>query len=207
MKTIIEKSSALTIRLIFRGCLVAVLFLCNLTAPNAQNARQQRRMAKLEQQTKPAASSTPATDEQNSSDKEPAIKPVRPFVKQQPGMGKVQLPALDRALLRLDLNEGQKVKIRTVRIQFVEQIKKLTTLRRAKAIVLDDALYGADFDPKEAEKKVVDLAATEGELLKAQHKMIIEIRQILTNEQALKLRQYLEEERARPLQNTFNAPS
>ena len=164
-------------------------------------------MAKLEQQTKPAASSTPATDEQNSSDKEPAIKLVRPFVKQQPGMGKVQLPALDRALLRLDLNEGQKAKIRTVRMQFVEQIKKLTTLRRAKAIVLDDALYGADFDPKEAEKKVADLAATEGELLKAQHKMIIDIRQILTNEQALKLRQYLEEERARPLQNSFNSPS
>lgn len=207
MKTIIEKSSVPIIRLIFCGCLIAGLFLCNLTAANAQNARQQRRLAKLEQQTKPAASSTPTTDEQNSSDKEPVIKPVRPFVNQQPGMGKVQLPALDRALLRLDLNEGQKVKIRTVRIQFVEQIKKLTTLRRAKAIVLDDALYGADFDPKEAEKKVVDLAATEGELLKAQHKMIIEVRQILTNEQALKLRQYLEEERARPLQNSFNAPS
>lgn len=117
----------------------------------------------------------------------------------QPGIGKPQAAALNRAFQELDLTEDQKVKIRSVWVQYGEQLRRLTSLRRAKAIVFDDALYNTQFDAADAEKKASDLAQTEGELIKTQMKMIIEIRQVMNAEQGTKFRQILEEERARPL--------
>lgn len=113
----------------------------------------------------------------------------------QQGLGRPQAAALARAFQELDLSEDQKEKIRGAWVAFTAQVRRLNALRRAKAVVFDDALSARDFNAADAEKKSADLAATEADILRNQMKIMIDIRQVLNQQQGARLFEILEEER------------
>lgn len=116
------------------------------------------------------------------------------------GLGAGQMRALIRVFRQLDLTNEQRQKLRELNRAHGNQLPVLTRLLRAQNEALDEVLYGNNFDPKVAEQRAADVAATQGEIIKARAKIMSELRQILTNEQAGKFRTLLEQERLRILQ-------
>ena len=64
----------------------------------------------------------------------------------------------------------------------------------------DDALFDLTLDQKEIEKRMTQLAEVRTDMLTAQARFFIELRQFLTPEQFAKLRQLMEDERQKNIQ-------
>jgi Spy/CpxP family protein refolding chaperone len=98
---------------------------------------------------------------------------------------------------QLNLSGEQKTKLRNLVLQIGKQIVVARGLQRAHNIALDEALYAHNFDPKLVEQRAAELANAQAELIKAQARVMSQIRQILTPEQAARFRELLDEERRR----------
>lgn len=109
--------------------------------------------------------------------------------------------ALPRVLIRvfrqLDLNEEQQARLEQLARRSGDQVPALNRLRKAQSELLDEALYGETFEPALIEKRASDLAATQGEIIKLQARLMSQIRQILRPEQGVKFRDLLTRERER----------
>src|SRR5262249_19858345 len=92
----------------------------------------------------------------------------------------------------------QREKMRELSRRVGNQIPVLNRLRKAQSDALEEAIYSANFDPKVVELRAADLAATQSEITKLQARVMTEIRQILTPEQATRVRELLIKEPARP---------
>ncbi len=113
--------------------------------------------------------------------------------------GIVRPDAMIRTFRRLDLSDEQRAKLRELARHYGNRLPALNQLQMAQNLALEEAIYSPDFDPQVVEQKVNELAATQTERLKLQTRIMLELRQILTPEQVLKFREYLEEERRNPL--------
>ena len=103
--------------------------------------------------------------------------------------------ALIRVFRELKLNDDQLQKLADLSRRSGNQMPMLNRLRKAQSDLLDEALYGENFDPKLIEKRAVDLSATQSEIIKQQARIMTEIRQILTPEQSARFRDLLTRER------------
>jgi Spy/CpxP family protein refolding chaperone len=112
--------------------------------------------------------------------------------------GIVRPDAMIRTFRRLDLSDEQRAKLRELARHYGNRLPALNQLQMAQNLALEEAIYSPDFDPQVVEQKVNELAATQTERLKLQTRIMLELRQILTPEQVLKFREYLEEERRNP---------
>ena len=106
--------------------------------------------------------------------------------------------ALIRVFRQLDLTDEQREKLRDLSRRVGNGIPVLNRLRKAQSDALDEAIYSANFDPKIVESRAADLAATQAEITKLQARVMTEIRQILTQQQATRFRELLIKERDRP---------
>jgi Spy/CpxP family protein refolding chaperone len=125
----------------------------------------------------------------------------RPFTPQEQRMvvaGIARPVALIRVFRQLDLTDEQREKMRELSRRVGNQIPVLNRLRRAQSDALDEAIYSANFDPKVVELRAADLAATQAEITKLQARVMTELRQILTQQQAQRFRELLIKERDRP---------
>ena len=125
----------------------------------------------------------------------------RPFTPQEQRMvvaGIARPVALIRVFRQLDLTDEQREKMRELSRRVGNQIPVLNRLRRAQSDALDEAIYSANFDPKVVELRAADLAATQAEITKLQARVMTEVRQILTQQQAQRFRELLIKERDRP---------
>lgn len=113
-----------------------------------------------------------------------------------PGIARPQ--AFVRVLRQLELTAEQQEKMLALRGRVGNQIPVLQRLRKAQNDALDEAIYSMNFDPKVVEQRAADLAATQAELTKLLARVMGEIRQILTPEQAVRFRELLIQERDRP---------
>jgi Spy/CpxP family protein refolding chaperone len=104
---------------------------------------------------------------------------------------------LIRAFRQLNLSDDQKMRLRNLTRQIGNQIQVLNRLHRAQNDALEEAIYAQNFDPKLVEQRAADVANTQAELVKAQARIMGQIRQILTPEQAMRFRELLDEERKR----------
>ena len=174
-------------------CAVALMGLFFVTIVSAQTPMQKRRALRIEE----ATSADKSFSENSSPEVIPQAKNQNP---PQPGLlGRPQSAAMERAMRELDLTPEQVGKIRKIRLQFATKNRDLQRLRRAYADVLDAAIFSENFERAEVEKKAKELANADADIVRAQWQMMIDIRQELSAEQAKKLRQILEEEKARPL--------
>ncbi|MFN7928027.1 MAG: hypothetical protein U0Y68_08780 [Blastocatellia bacterium] len=135
---------------------------------------------------------------------EPAETAAPPPNRPQPPLvnPRLQVMVLDRFLPQIDLTPEQKGKIREMRAIHIRRLQTLMAIERAHTKAYDEALFDPTMDQKEIEKRVAQLSEVRDDLLKAQSKFVIELRQILTTEQFTKLRQLMEEERERRQKNT-----
>ncbi|MBX3276875.1 MAG: Spy/CpxP family protein refolding chaperone [Acidobacteria bacterium] len=112
--------------------------------------------------------------------------------------------AFPRALIRvfreLDLTDEQRNRLENLARRSGNQMPALNRLRKAQSELLDEALYGENFDPQKAEARANDLAATQAEIIKLQARLMSQIRQILTPEQGEKFRELLSREREQLIQ-------
>ena len=174
-------------------CTLALMGLFFVTLTAAQTPMQKRRALRMVQAVSPDKSST-----ENSSAE--VISPAKNQNPPQPGLlGRPQSAAMERAMRELDLTPEQIGKIRKIRLQFASKYRDLQRLRRAYADVLDAAIFSENFERAEVERKAKELANADADIVRAQWQMMIDIRQELSAEQTKKLRQILEEEKARPL--------
>lgn len=102
---------------------------------------------------------------------------------------------LIRVFRQLDLSNEQRERLEQLSRRAGNQVPALNRLRRAQSELLDEALYGENFDPQLVEKRANDLASTQAELIKLQARLMSSIRQILTPEQSAKFRELLTRER------------
>jgi Spy/CpxP family protein refolding chaperone len=103
--------------------------------------------------------------------------------------------ALIRVFRELKLNEDQLERLTQLSRRSGNQIPMLNRLRKAQSDLLDEALYGENFDPKLVEKRAADLSSTQSEIIKQQARIMSEIRQILTPGQSAQFRDLLTRER------------
>jgi LAS superfamily LD-carboxypeptidase LdcB len=175
--------------------LLALITALLLTTVNAQAVRlNKRKLQKLEQQQpeeKSLAPSNPKAPQQNRP------QTINPSVANP----RLQAIVLDRFLPQIDLSQEQMVKIRTLRAQHVRRMQTFIAMERVHTKAYDEALFDPDLDQKEIEKRTAQLAEVRADLLNAQARFFIELRQVLTPEQFAKLRQLMEEERDRRLSN------
>ncbi len=80
--------------------------------------------------------------------------------------------ALIRVFRELKLNEGQLQRLTQLSRQSGNQIPMLNRLRKAQSDLLDEALYGENFDPKLVEKRAAELSATQSEIIKQQARIM-----------------------------------
>lgn len=113
------------------------------------------------------------------------------------GLGGVQMRALIRVLRQLDLSAEQRVRLRELSRRYGNQLPVLTRLLRAQNEALDEAIYGVNFDPQNVERRAADVAATQAEIVKTRTRIMSELRQTMTAEQAARFRTLLEQERLR----------
>ncbi len=184
--------------------LVGMLWLLPDTTQAQTGAKAKRRLAK--QVTNSAAEAEqPAASQPVEEIKVPqrlgnapagqARQPNRPLE-----LGRVPNQILDRVLLQLELTEQQRPQVLAVRRKYMNELPRIFKLLKAKQDVFDDAMNAAEFNPEDIERKAEDLAKTQGDLLKAQTRQMIEIRKILTPEQFVRFHQLLEEERRKTAQ-------
>ncbi len=191
MKKITEQFSGK----ILRGGLIVAL--CCVTGL-AQGARvNQQRQKKLAQQA--AAASTETTPESQTGTTQPPQN--RPNARPAITNPRVQAIVLDQFLPRIDLSPEQLGKARQLRFQHVRKMRTMMEMERAHTKAYDEALFDPLLDQKEIEKRTAQLAEIRTDLLSAQARFFIELRQILTPEQFTKLRQMMEEERALRMKN------
>ncbi len=191
MKKITEQLSGK----ILRGGLIVAL--CGVTGL-AQGARvNQQRQKKLAQQA--AAASTETTPESQTGMTQPPQN--RPNARPAITNPRVQAIVLDQFLPRIDLSPEQLGKARQLRLQHVRKMRTMMEMERAHTKAYDEALFDPLLDQKEIEKRTAQLAEIRTDLLNAQARFFIELRQILTPEQFTKLRQMMEEERALRMKN------
>lgn len=172
------------------GGLVALLSLVNVSAQNARLNKQ--KLAKQEQA---------ASDNTAQENAQPQTKQDRPNAP-TPGITNPRLQAivLDRFLPQIDLKQEQRAQIKNLRFQHVRKMQNLLALERSHTKAYDDALFDPNLDQKEIEKRVSQLAEVRTDMLTAQAKFFIELRQVLTPEQFMKLRQIMEDERQKNIQ-------
>ena len=103
--------------------------------------------------------------------------------------------ALIRVFRELKLNNDQLQRLAELSRRSGNQMPMLNRLRKAQSDLLDESLYGENFDPKLIEKRAADLSATQSEIIKQQARIMTEIRQILTPEQSARFRDLLTRER------------
>jgi Spy/CpxP family protein refolding chaperone len=125
-------------------------------------------------------------------------RPFTPLEQRMVVAGIARPVALIRVFRQLDLTDEQREKMRELSRRVGNQIPVLNRLRRAQSDALDEAIYSANFDPKVVELRAADLAATQAEITKLQARVMTEIRQILTSQQATRFRELLIKERDRP---------
>ena len=192
MKKITELPSA---KLLFGGLLVVLL----LATVHAQGGRMnQQRQKKLAQQQ--AASSTETT---TPSQTEPTQPPQnRPNALPQLANPRVQAIVLDKFLPRIDLTPEQIGTVRNLRVQHIRKMRTMIEMERIHTKAYDEALFDPTMDQKEIEKRTNQLAEIRTDMLNAQARFFIELRQTLTPEQFARLRQLMEEERALRMKNT-----
>ena len=178
--------------------LCSIVALLLLATANAQNAGLNKRQA---QKLGPPQARETTTEE--TTPPPPQAQPNRPNPRQPMVVNpRLQVMVLDRFLPQIDLTPEQKVKLRDMRGQHIRRLQTLMAMERAHTKAYDEALFDPTMDQKEIEKRVAQLSEVRDDLLKAQSKFVIELRQILTTEQFTKLRQLMEEERERRLKNT-----
>ena len=161
--------------------LCALVALLLLTDAKAQN---QRKLPRLEQ---PQENTQPKQERPNAP---------------TPGITNPRLQAivLDRFLPQIALSPEQLGKIKNLRFQHVRKMQNLLALERSHMKAYDDALFDLTLDQKEIEKRMTQLAEVRTDMLTAQARFFIELRQFLTPEQFAKLRQLMEDERQKNLQ-------
>ena len=113
---------------------------------------------------------------------------------------------LVRVFRELDLTEQQRAQLENLAKRSGNQVPALNRLRRAQSELLDEALYGENFDPGVIDQRASDLAATQAEIIKLQARVMAQIRKILTPEQGVKFRTLLTQERDRSFDNSQNSP-
>ncbi len=191
MKRITELPSG---KLLLGGLIAALL----LATVQAQGGRMnQQRQKKLAQQ--PAAASTESTTPSQTESTQPPQN--RPNSLPQLANPRVQAIVLDQFLPRIDLTPEQTGKVRQLRFQHIRKMRTMIELERAHTKAYDDALFDPTMDQKEIEKRTHQLAEIRTDMLNAQARFFIELRQILTPEQFAKLRQMMEEQRALRMKN------
>ena len=182
-------------KILMGGVLAALL----LVTAQAQGGRlnQQRQKKLAQQQAATPAEST--TQQQTEANQPPQNRP-----KALPPIGnpRVQAIVLDQFLPRIDLSQQQNVQVRQLRFQHIRKMRTMLDLERVHTRAYDEALFDPTMDQKEIEKRTHQLAEIRTDLLNAQARFFIELRQILTPEQFAKLRQLMEEERALRMKNT-----
>ena len=163
--------------------LCALVALLLLTDAKAQN---QRKLQKLGQ---------PGNTENTQPKQDRPNAPT-------PGITNPRLQAivLDRFLPQIALNQEQQAKIKNLRFQHVRKMQNLLALERSHMKAYDDALFDLTLDQKEIEKRMTQLAEVRTDMLTAQARFFIELRQFLTPEQFAKLRQLMEDERQKNIQ-------
>lgn len=110
--------------------------------------------------------------------------------------------ALIRVFRQIELNDEQRNRLENLARRAGNQVPALNRLRKAQSELLDEALYGENFDPQKAEQRAQDLATTQAEIIRLQARLMSQIRQILTPEQSLKFRDLLSRERERLIQDS-----
>lgn len=114
------------------------------------------------------------------------------------GIGPRQRIALLRVFNQLNLSAEQRTKLAQLRRETGNRLMILNKKRQLQNEELEEALYGANFDPQTVEQKAADLGATTTEMIRLQARILSQIRQIMTPEQALRFRELLQEELRRP---------
>jgi Spy/CpxP family protein refolding chaperone len=104
---------------------------------------------------------------------------------------------LVRVFRQLDLSESQRSQLEHFATRSGNQMPALHRLRKAQSELLDEALYGENFDAKLVDQRANDLAGTQAEIIKLQARMMTQIRQVLTPDQSVKFRDLLSRERSR----------
>lgn len=192
MKRITELPSG---KILLGGLIAALL----LAAAQAQGAwLNQQRQKKLAQQ--PATSPAESTTQSQTESTQPPQN--RPKSRPQIANPRVQAIVLDQFLPRIDLSQQQNVQVRQLRFQHIRKMRTMLDMERVHTRAYDEALFDPTLDQKEIEKRTHQLAEIRTDLLNAQARFFIELRQILTPEQFAKLRQLMEEERALRMKNT-----
>lgn len=178
-------------RITKRGAAVLLtLLICAAAADGFQRGRQK--------ELTPAEKEAPARRQGQGQSRDPG--PEAQFTPRERLMlipGIARPIAFVRVLRQLDLTPEQQEKMIVLGRRTGNQIPVLTRLRRAQNDALDEAIYSSNFDLKVVEQRAADLAATQAELTKLQARVMAEIRQILTSEQAIKFRELLIQERDR----------
>jgi Spy/CpxP family protein refolding chaperone len=114
------------------------------------------------------------------------------------GIGPRQRIALLRVFNQLNLSADQRTRLAQLRRETGNRLMILNKKRQLQNEELEEALYGANFDPQTVEQKAADLGATTTEMIRLQARILSQIRQIMTPEQALRFRELLQEELRRP---------
>lgn len=114
------------------------------------------------------------------------------------GIGPRRRIALLRVFRQLNLSAEQRAKLAQLRRETGNRLMILNKKHQLQNEELDEALYGANFDPQTVEQKAADLGATTTEMIRLQARILAQIRQIMTPEQALRFRELLQEELRRP---------
>ena len=164
---------------------------------------QRRKPLRTDQrQPQPANELTPDTQSGTAQTATPATTPqpqASPDERLIPrGIGPKQRFALLHVFSQLNLSNEQRAKLIQLNRETGNRMAVLNRLRQAQNEALEEALNGSDFDPKVVEQKASDLAATTTEIIRLQAKIMVQIRQIMTPEQAGKFRELLQEEMRRP---------
>jgi Spy/CpxP family protein refolding chaperone len=182
-------------KILMGGLLAALL----LVTAQAQGARlNQQKQKKLAQQS--AATPAESTTQQQTEANQPPQN--RPKALPPRGNPRVQAIVLDQFLPRIDLSQQQNVQVRQLRFQHIRKMRTMLDMERVHTRAYDEALFDPTLDQREIEKRTHQLAEIRTDLLNAQARFFIELRQILTPEQFAKLRQLMEEERALRMKNT-----
>jgi Spy/CpxP family protein refolding chaperone len=113
--------------------------------------------------------------------------------------GVAQPRILIRVFRQLDLTNEQRGRLEALSMRAGNQIPALNRLRRAQSELLDEALYGENFDAQKVDQRASELAATQAEIIKLQARLMSQIRQILTPEQSAKFRSLLLQEQQQQL--------
>ena len=178
--------------------IVAVALMCGLLglvfSTVVVEARQRGRILRQQQRPKDLAPNEKAQPNQPRGNRLEAGEPINEQERRLIPPGVAQPRILIRVFRQLDLTNEQRGRLEALSIRAGNQIPALNRLRRAQSELLDEALYGANFDAQKVDQRASELAATQAEIIKLQARLMSQIRQILTPEQSAKFRSLLLQE-------------